>query len=74
MQLVVHGVELLGAGEPHDAHGAVGLDANRLGKRVVHGSPLGARRTQVVGRPRIRVAMMFFWICEVPPITLWARL
>ena len=29
---------------------------------------------QEVGRPRIRVAMMFFWICEVPPITLCARL
>ena len=29
---------------------------------------------QAVGRPRIRVAMMFFWICAVPPMTLWARL
>jgi hypothetical protein len=24
--------------------------------------------------PKIRAAMMFFWICDVPPITLWARL
>ncbi len=24
--------------------------------------------------PKIREAMMFFWICDVPPITLWARL
>ena len=40
-------------------------------RRAVHsGSPLG----QLVGRPRMRVAMMFFWICDVPPITLWARL
>ena len=31
-------------------------------------------RGQAVGRPRIRVAMMFFWICAVPPMTLWARL
>ncbi len=24
--------------------------------------------------PKIREAMMFFWICDVPPITLCARL
>jgi hypothetical protein len=24
--------------------------------------------------PKIRDAMMFFWICDVPPITLCARL
>ena len=33
------------------------------------------RLIQEVGRPRIRRhAMMFFWICDVPPMTLWARL
>ena len=26
------------------------------------------------GRPRILVAMRFFWIWAVPPMTLWARL
>jgi hypothetical protein len=24
--------------------------------------------------PKIREAMMFFWICDVPPMTLCARL
>ena len=43
VQLLVHGVELVRTGEPHDAHRAVGLDANHVGKGVVHGSPLRAR-------------------------------
>ena len=75
VQLLVHGVELVGTGEPDDPHRAVGLDADHAGKAVVHRSSFpGTPCTQAAGRPRIRVAMMFFWICEVPPITLCARL
>jgi hypothetical protein len=74
MQRFVHGVQLLRPAEPHDAQRAVGLDANLVRKVVVHGACSVYAARQAVGKPRIRWAMMFFWICEVPPMTLWARL
>jgi hypothetical protein len=57
-----------------DSDGPVGdIDCPRT---PVQGNASGAVGTgnQEVGRPRIRVAMMFFWICDVPPMTLCARL
>jgi hypothetical protein len=36
--------------------------------------PGSARVRDHFYNPKIREAMMFFWICDVPPITLWARL
>ena len=76
VQVVVDRVQVVGPVEADDADRAVGLDRDLVGN-VVHGgvlSPGRRRRGQEVGSPRMRVAMMFFWIWDVPPITLWARL
>ena len=65
MELVVGGVEVLGPVQRDDADRTVRLDPDLVGKVV---------RAHVVGSSRIRVATRFRWICEVPPMTLWARL
>ena len=66
VELVVGGVELLGPVEADDADRAVGLDLDHVGEVV------GV--VMMSGSPRMRVATRFRWICEVPPMTLWARL
>ena len=70
VQLVVDRVELLGTRRGARCGRAVGLDADDVGQVVVHRGSFH----DWSGRPRMRVAMMFFWICDVPPMTLCARL
>ena len=62
---VVGGIELVGPVQRDDADRAVGLDLDLVGKVVC---------AHVVGNSRIRLAIRLRWICDVPPITLWARL
>src|SRR5205807_10376055 len=58
-------VELLRPVQPHDPDRAVGLD-------LQHGRNAG--RAHGAGSPRMRWATRLRWICEVPPMTLCARL
>ena len=62
---VIGGVEVVGPVQRDDADRAVGLDLDLVGKVVC---------AHVVGNSRIRLAIRFRWIWDVPPITLWARL
>ena len=64
VQLVVRGVQLLGPVQADDADRPVGLDLD-LRRQVVGGH---------AGSPRMRRATRFRWICDVPPMTLCARL
>ena len=65
VQLVVGGVQVLGPVQADDAHRPVGLDL-QLGGHVGSGHEAGS--------PRMRPATRLRWICDVPPMTLWARL
>ncbi len=65
VQLVIGGVQLLGAVQPHDAHGPLCVHLDMRPDLV------GAHAT---GSPRMRRATRLRWIWEVPPMTLCARL
>ena len=64
MKRVVGGVQLLGSVQPDHPDRAVLLDVHLGGEFVGHEA----------GNPRIRAATRLRWICDVPPMTLWARL
>ena len=68
VQLTVGGVQLVGPVEADDADGPIGLDLDRR-REVVAGEV-----AHEVGSPRMRVATRLRWICDVPPMTLCARL
>ena len=65
VQFVVRRVQLVRSVEPHDADRSVLFDLDHGGNVVA---------AHDAGSPRMRRATRFFWICVVPPMTLWARL
>ena len=65
VEVVVGGVQLFGPVQRDHPDGAGVADEELVGKVVVG---------HEIGNSRIRLAMRLRWICDVPPMTLWARL
>lgn len=59
------GVELIRTVQPDDSDRPVRVDLELRGEIVA---------AHDAGRPSRRLATRLRWICEVPPMTLWARL